>query len=103
MAPTFTLLPPEDEDVGEDGDVCEAESGEVTAGGVLRELPVGEVVVVPEELINAPGPNSGVTRNRRLEMVKEITEKIPTAGIQRFDGVKITLKLASGINKYRKR
>jgi hypothetical protein len=70
MAPTLTLLPPEDED--EDEDVREGESGDAAVVEALRGLVV-EVVVVPE-LIKAPASISGLTRNRRSETAKEDTE-----------------------------
>jgi hypothetical protein len=102
MAPTLTLLPPEDEreDESEDEDVCEGESGSAKVEEALRVVAAG-VVVVPE-LIKAPGAISGVTKNRGSEAAKENTERIPTAGVQRFDGVKIGRDLAYGVSKYRK-
>jgi hypothetical protein len=103
MAPTLTLLPPEDEreDESEDEDVCEGESGSAKVEEALRVVAAGGVVVVPE-LIKAPGAISGVTKNRGSEAAKENTERIPTAGVQRFDGVKIGRDLAYGVSKDRK-
>ena len=76
MAPTFKLLPPDDEVVDE-----------VAVGE-----PVEEVVVEP---INAPGLISGVSRKRRCEAAKETNDwSIRTTSGLRFARDPITVELA---------
>jgi len=94
IAAVRELLPLEVPEVGESPDVGnDVPEGNrvVKAGksvGLAVFVPVGPAPE-PEEFvpINAPGPISGVSTNRRCEAAKGKTEEIPTTDGHRFKGI----------------